>query len=136
MARILSPLAVVALVACGAGISGTKFVSARPVQETMDCLVTALDSAEYRVIRLDRRRGNLDARRDRDDRVGQTDLREFKKGDRLEVTMAKDKKTFAVMAGSYTELRSQLGSSTEFGAPTTESAKDATFLAGRCAVGS
>lgn len=114
------------------GAAGTTFPATRPVPAVMDCLATALDSAEYRVVRLDRKRGSLDARREDEAAPTSSDLREFKRGDRLEVDLTKDKQSYVVKASTFRELRSQLGSETEFGAATPTGLKDAAYFVGRC----
>lgn len=122
--------------ACAGGAAsaaaGTTFPATRPVSAVMDCLATALDSAEYRVVRLDRKRGSLDARREDENAPKSSDLREFKRGDRLEVDLTKDKQSYVVKASTYRDLRSQLGSETEFGDASPTGLTDAAYFAARC----
>jgi len=132
MARNLYPVVLLLSVACGGSVARPQFVSTRPVPETIDCLATALDSAGYRISRTDRRRGQLDARREGAEPTSRTDLREYKRGDRLVIDAALDKKTYTVTPESYRDLRSQTGATTEMGAPTEDGVKDAAFFAARC----
>lgn len=133
MRRISGPAVLVVLAACASGAAGNpQFVATRPIPETMDCLATALDSAGYKVTRLDRRRGQLEARHDDDTAEKGADMREFKRGDRLEFDLGGDKKTFTVKPSGYRELRSRLGNETEFLNATERSKADAATLSKRC----
>lgn len=133
MRRISGPAALVILAACAGGAaSNPQFTATRPIPETMDCLATALDSAGYRVTRLDRRRGQLEARHDDDTAEKGADMREFKRGDRLEFDLGGDKKTFTVKPSGYRDLRSRLGNETEFLSATERAKADAVVFARRC----
>lgn len=132
MARNLLPAVLLVVIACGGASSRAQFSSTRPIPETIDCLSTALDSAGYKVIRADRRRGQLEGRREGAAPAQRTDLTEYKRGDRLEIDAATDKTSYTIVPSSYIETRSQVGPRTEYGAASATGEADAAFFGKRC----